>query len=105
MRKLKKGKHKSQNRGISPPCSGATCAPISTEIDILVGLANVITYAKIGLKMFNGFPRATGEKTRVLICHVSIACRITIEIHHIVFTWCRLVVSLSGLALIELAIV
>ena len=67
----KKGEQKSQNLNISPLCSGAAREPISTKLGVLVGLPDVITYAKNGLKISNGFSRATGGKMHVSLCKAN----------------------------------
>ena len=60
-----KRENKSQKCYISLLRGGATCEPISTIFGIFVGLANVITCAKSGLKIPNGFSMQTGGKTHV----------------------------------------
>ena len=78
------GEQKSQKCDISPLCGGAPCEPISTKFGVLVGLTNVITYAKTGFKISSGFSRATGGKRMfpyrkptayiTLPCATALAC-------------------------------
>jgi len=67
---------KSQIRYISPPCGGAISQPICTKFDEFVDLADVITPAKFGSKIFIDFSRIGGKKhfpVRNETAHLSVA--------------------------------
>jgi len=63
-KKKKGGSRKSQNRYTSPPREGAISQPIFTKFGEFVDLTDVITPAKFGYKIFIGFFRPRGRKSR-----------------------------------------